>query len=235
MLTTVNEWMPGRRWVFDRKAQQEAFPDIIEPDFWDFAERAWDYSLSGSSALYQVYGAINYIARARIEGSFVECGVFLGGTVMFVADMLKRGGLERNLYALDTFQGFVSRSEADRDYTGKEVCQPGGRDFTEQACANMCSVGYEHLHIVKGDVARTIPELPQEPIALLRLDTDSYETTKLELELLHPRVSKGGVVIIDDYGFNQGCAEAVQEFIAAARAIFPMRQDRFGRSWVKVD
>lgn len=251
MLTTVNQWTPGRRWGFDVERERKAFPDIIESDFWALAERYWDFTVCGPSALYQVYGALNYIDRACIAGAVVECGVYLGGTVMFAADILKRQGSLRKLYALDTFGGFVSRVDADRDYQGNDVCAPGGRDFTEQASENMRSVGYDHLRIVKGDVAQTIPQLPPEPIALLRLDTDTYETTKLELELLHPRVVRGGVVIIDDYGFNQGCAEAVREFIAkkpdaftdqhgrswpmAAPAVFPMRQDRYGRSWVKVD
>lgn len=233
MLTTVNQWSPGRRASFDLERERKAHPDMTEAEFWALAERAWEFTVCGPSALYQVYGALRYLNGARIPGAVVECGVYLGGTVMFACDWLKRAGSDRKVYALDTFGGFVSRSDADRDYNGAEVCHPGARDFTEQASANMRSVGYDQLHIVKGDVAVTIPQLPQEPIALLRLDTDTYETTKLELELLHPRVSQGGVVIIDDYGFNQGCAEAVRDFVEG-KAIFPMRQDRYGRSWVRL-
>jgi hypothetical protein len=159
---------------------------------------------------------------------------------MFATEMCRRYDFsnERQVFALDTFGGFVSRIEGvDEDYEGNPICQPNimPNDFTEKATNNMRSVGFDQarLHILKGDVARTIPAMPQRAIALLRLDTDTYETTKLELNLLYDRVCRGGVVIIDDYGFNVGCAHAVREF-AAGRMIFPMRQDRFGRSWVKV-
>jgi hypothetical protein len=240
MRTTVNEHKPGRRWTFDAEREKAAFPDIIEEDFWQLLEQYWDYSLCGTSALYQVYGALRYIFENRLGGDIVECGVYLGGTVMFAADVCQRYDFsgERQIFALDTFGGFVSRKDGvDEDYAGHPICQPNTNqnDFTDKAVGNMRSVGseQERLHILKGDVAQTIPTMAKRPIALLRLDTDTYETTKLELELLYERVCRGGVVIIDDYGFNVGCALAIREF-AAGRLIFPMRQDRFGRSWVKV-
>jgi O-methyltransferase len=240
MRTKVNEHTPGRRWDYDAAREKAAFPDVTEDDFWSVTEEFWDYSLCGVPALYHVYRSLRYILENRIDGDIVECGVYLGGTVMFAAEICRRHDVsnERQIFALDTFGGFVSRIEGvDNDYEGNPICQPNLKpnDFTDKATNNMRSVGFDQtrLHILKGDVAKTIPTLPQRSIALLRLDTDTYETTKLELNLLHDRVTRGGVVIIDDYGYNVGCAQAVKEF-AHGRMILPMRQDRFGRSWVKV-
>ena len=89
------------------------------------------------------------------------------------------------------------------------------------------------LDIVKGDIKETIPQLPVEKIAILRLDTDTYDTTKTELELLYDRVSVGGVVIIDDYGFTVGCKKAVDDFIRGKK-LFPIRVDRWCRAFTKV-
>lgn len=75
------------------------------------------------------------------------------------------------------------------------------------------SVGFPQLNLVKGDVLETIPTLDIDRISLLRLDTDTYETTKFELEHLHDRVSLGGGVIVDDYGHTLSCKKAVDDFI----------------------
>jgi hypothetical protein len=142
----------------------------------------------------------------------------------------------RKIFALDTFTGFVSRTDGlDVDIaTGKEVCKinTNNIDFSSESINNMQSVPFERLCVVKGDVMTTIPKLETKTIALLRLDTDTYETTKFELEQLYDRVVIGGVVIIDDYGFTVGCKKAVDEF-TWKRGIFPQRINRYCRTWVK--
>jgi hypothetical protein len=64
-------------------------------------------------------------------------------------------------------------------------------------------------------VERTVPAAAPPALALLRLDTDWYESTRHELEHLYPRLSAGGVLIIDDYGHWKGSRRATDEFIAA--------------------
>lgn len=239
-LTKVNDRQPGRQLLFDGERERKWFPDIEEQDFWEISEAVWDYTVCGTSALYHIYGSLRYIFDNEISGDIVECGIFLGGSVMFAAEVCRRRDCDgqRKIFALDTFAGFVSQLPGvDVDYDGKDVCHPNKTpiDFSAEAESNMRAVEFDRsrLRIVKGDVAKTIPALDTTQISLLRLDTDTYETTKLELELLYDRVSIGGVVIIDDYGFNVGCAKAVQDFARGCK-IFPMRQDRYGRSWVKV-
>src|SRR5208282_6239907 len=94
--------------------------------------------------------------------------------------------------------------------------------------------GMSRFAFVAGDVLRTIPNQAPESIALLRLDTDWYESTRHELEHLFPRLSPGGILIIDDYGDWQGARKAVDEFIAShAPTIFLSRIDDTGRLAVK--
>jgi O-methyltransferase len=77
-------------------------------------------------------------------------------------------------------------------------------------------VGYpeEQIHFVEGPVEETVPGSAPAELALLRLDTDWYESTKHELEHLYPRLARGGVLILDDYGYWQGARRAVDEYLA---------------------
>jgi hypothetical protein len=85
----------------------------------------------------------------------------------------------------------------------------------ESVMQAMASVGYDHekLHFIKGRVEDTIPAQAPSAISLLRLDTDWYESTRHELRHLFPRLSVGGVIIIDDYGYWEGARRAVDEYI----------------------
>jgi hypothetical protein len=85
--------------------------------------------------------------------------------------------------------------------------------------AMLMRTGYpaERMHFVPGLVEQTIPGRAPERIALLRLDTDYYESTKHELAHLYPRIGAGGVLIVDDYGHWCGSREAVDEYIAEHR------------------
>jgi hypothetical protein len=78
------------------------------------------------------------------------------------------------------------------------------------------SVGYprERIHFVEGPVEETLPSQAPNEIALLRLDTDWYSSTKHELVHLYPCLAKGGVLILDDYGYWQGARRAVDEYLA---------------------
>ncbi|MCB7129717.1 MAG: hypothetical protein J3T61_09300, partial [Candidatus Brocadiales bacterium] len=82
----------------------------------------------------------------------------------------------------------------------------------EEVKRNVFSTGYENFVFVSGRVEDTIPGRVPDRIALLRLDTDWYESTRHELIHLYPRVTEGGVLIVDDYGHWRGCKQAVDEY-----------------------
>jgi len=107
----------------------------------------------------------------------------------------------------------------------------------EDVRRNMASTGYPQdlVRYLKGPVEQTLPALgPPGPIALLRLDTDWYESTKHELMHLFPLVRPGGILIIDDYGHWEGARKAVDEYFAATgRPFFLHRIDYTGRLLVK--
>jgi O-methyltransferase len=234
-LYPINDMAPGRRFAFDEAKQRAQHPDVIEKDFWENAIYCWPYTVLGIAALYNYYSALKFAEAAGLEGAVIECGVFMGGSALFAGRLLKDAGSTRRLIAMDTFYGFVRNDpEKDVNYSGTVVCKPNKpeNDFSMQSMANMRASDYARLEMIKGDVFETIPALQVDKIAVLRLDTDTYDTTKFELEQFYPRMVSGGVVIIDDYGFNQGCAEAVNEYLAKAPVFIP-RIDRFVRSFQK--
>ena len=84
---------------------------------------------------------------------------------------------------------------------------------------NVIKTGYntEKLHFIKGKVENTLPKYAPKQIALLRLDTDWYESTKHELIHLFPRLVSGGVLILDDYGYWAGAKKAVDEYFSQTK------------------
>lgn len=212
--------------------------DILEEEFWHFLTQVHDYTELPTAILFNLYTVARYIAENKIEGDFVECGVLVGGSIMMVEHVLKRydTSSSRRVFALDTFRGFVRRDQ-DLDISirdGRAVCHPSSTllDYSDAAITNMKSVGYERLVVLQGDVLETIPTLDVQKIALLRLDTDTYDTTKFELETLYDRVVPGGVIIVDDYGYTLGCKKAVDDFISN-RAVLLQRLNPNVRTWVK--
>lgn len=95
---------------------------------------------------------------------------------------------------------------------------------------SLCEYPDDRIHYVVGPVKRTIPDTAPGEIALLRLDTDWYASTRRELVPLLPRLSNGGVLIIDDYGDWEGAREAVDEYLASIDTpVLLTRIDHTGR------
>ena len=179
-----------------------------------------DFTVTGHTRVYALVQAVKYITKNKIDGDFVECGIYKGGSIMAMALALKElGDMSREIYLYDTFSGMSTPTNADITYNGI----PAQEIFSEILCdcpleevkSNVYSTGYPNnkFHFIQGKVEDTIPENIPEKIALLRLDTDWYESTKHELNYLFPLLSHRGVIIIDDYGHWQGARKAVDEYI----------------------
>jgi len=184
--------------------------------------------MTSPERLWSLLGAVRHVVNTEVAGDFVECGVWRGGSVMAMAKELRALGVtDRRIWLYDTFAGMTPPTSADIEagsgVTAREMlattpvqggdnvwCVAGREDVEE----NVRSTRYpfEQFTFVEGDVAQTLRQNAPEKIAILRLDTDWYESTKVELEVLYPRLSVGGVCILDDYGHWQGAREAVDEY-----------------------
>lgn len=191
--------------------------------------------------------AVEYVVKARIDGAVVECGVWRGGSMMAVAQILREvGDTERDLYLFDTFEGMTTPSEMDVSFDGQRAADALKRTGSDGAMhcragiddvrANVLSTGYEssRIHFVKGMVEATIPDHAPDQISILRLDTDWYESTLHEMVCLFPRLAPGGVLIVDDYGHWQGARRAVDEYLASnGIELFLHRMDYSARIAIK--
>lgn len=209
-------------------------PDLAdEHEFVALAERIWPYTMTSIERLWALHDAVRHVSRNSLPGAFVECGVWRGGSSMLTALTLQAlTDADRELWLYDTFEGMADPGEhdagrhepdlvADWDHFKGNTSHPVFAHATLQDVqANMRSTGYaaERIRYVEGKVEDTIPaELPAS-IALLRLDTDWYDSTRHELEHLYPLLVPGGVLIIDDYGYWAGARRAVDEWLAAQDA-----------------
>jgi len=210
--------------------------------------RIGPYTMTSPERVVALIKATRYVAEHRIPGAIVECGVWRGGSMMAAAlTLLEAGDTSRDLYLFDTFEGMSAPTAKDRDASGKPAGdilastpeKTGVWCFAtlEDVRGAMRATGYPEarIHMVQGKVESTIPHGGLTQIALLRLDTDWYESTFHELTHLYPMLSVGGVLIIDDYGHWQGAREATDQFLAENRD-FPLllhRVDYTGRIAVK--
>jgi O-methyltransferase len=241
--STIMRRLCGREFQSGARTPPQ-LPDV-EPQFWPLCETCRPFTMTSTERLYALYKAVEHVVSRGVAGNLVECGVWRGGSVMMMGLTLKALGATKHIHCFDTFEGMPPPTAADvRHETGESAAGILARtekkdgDYMwavaslDDVLKNVGSTGYP-LSLVsfeRGRVEKTIPAAAPLQIALLRLDTDWYESTKHELEHLYPRLSPGGVLIIDDYGFWRGARKAVDEYMAGLKnPPFLARIDDTGR------
>jgi hypothetical protein len=179
--------------------------------------------------------ALNYILDKKIEGDVIECGVWHGNVEMLWIDVLLKRKEKRHIYLYDTFKGLPRPTIEDYTLEGacykrtpEQMIQEWEENVINMDTNKLCycpleqvkfrlkNTGYDesYLHYVVGDVMDTLSNKETIPkkIAILRLDTDWYESSKYELEQMYDNVVEGGLIIFDDYYHWQGQKKATDEF-----------------------
>ena len=197
-------------------------------EFLDIYEFCKPYTMTSVERMYALYKGVEYIVKNNIPGDFVECGVWKGGSSMLIAKTLQKFGVnDRKLWMYDTYEGMVEPGEEDKDVSGGKAHDIWAKlkhedksgwcvSSLDEVRSNLNLTGYpaNHFNFIQGMVEDTIPiNIPSGNIALLRLDTDWYESTKHELEHMYPLLINKGVFIIDDYGHWVGAKKALDEYL----------------------
>jgi len=251
---SMKKWL-GRqfqRFGYDvvKRNKIKSLPPDFDPIHRDIYEKIKNNTMTSPERIYSLLEAVRYVETNQIPGAIVECGVWKGGSMMAVAEMLSRLGMTtRELYLYDTFEGMSEPDERDKTYSGESASDLLEKDADkeqnlvwaystlETVQEGMQSTRYpqEKVHYIKGKVEDTIPSTVPPQIALLRLDTDWYESTRHELIHLFPRLSRTGVLILDDYGHWAGARKAVDEYFAEHKQpLLLNRIDETGRIAVKL-
>lgn len=227
ILHRAHQWLKPH--VPDRDALPFCVPEWCEAMAEHHASIWWrvkPYTMTSVERVVALCQSIAYLENHAIRGAVVECGVWKGGSTMAAAlALLTRASTQRQLFLFDTFAGMTEPAEVDVDLEGRSA-----RDLMRQWTAEAdhirakCSLSdvkqalmqtrypWEKLIFVQGDVENTLPRHAPERIALLRLDTDWYDSTYHELTHLYPRLVEGGILIVDDYGHWQGAKQAVDDY-----------------------
>ena len=178
------------------------------------------YSMTGELRMFVLSQAVKYVKTSNLKGDLVECGVWKGGNIILFQKLNLLYDLNKKIYAYDTFTGMSKPTKHDMSYnilaeeylrTGPDICYSPYEEFFSNVSKE---TDFKNIEIIKGKVEDTLlneKNLP-ESISILRLDTDWYESTKIELEILYKRLVKGGVLILDDYGHWTGAKKAVDEY-----------------------
>lgn len=220
-----------------------------EEDKLSIYDQTKDITMIGPLGVLANIDAIDYICNNGIPGCVVECGVWRGGSVAaMLLRLIARNDVKRHIFLFDTFAGMTEPTSVDKKYDTSALPKyRASQTLTHnrwcysplsETKVNISNTRYplEFVHYIQGDIAETLPltEVPQ--IALLRLDTDWYESTRRELEWLYPKVAPNGVVIIDDYGCWEGARQATDEYFQS-KGHMPLlcRIDHTRRMFIKTE
>jgi O-methyltransferase len=225
------------------------YPKDFDGDTIELIESVRPYTMTSNERIVATVNATEYVVRHQLPGAIVECGVWKGGSMMAMAmTLLRLGKSDRDLYLYDTFEGMSAPTSLDVTSQGVDAAtvweenQEGSdsnawcRATIDEVRETVLSTGYpaEKVHLIKGKVEDTLPAEAPERVALLRLDTDFYESTKHELVHLYPLLEIGAPLIFDDYGGWEGARKAADEYFETNNVrILLDRTDSTGRIAVK--
>jgi hypothetical protein len=230
----INSLLRPTGYELTRTRDNPAYPADFSKEEIEIIDSVRRYTMAKTvDKIFPMMNAVRYVTQHRLEGGIVECGVWRGGMMMAAARMLLAlGDTSRHLFLYDTFEGMSEPTERDTDVKGKKALaryrdakrtDSGGVDWCyaslEEVTRNLESTAYPmaQVHFIRGLVENTLPSETPQTISILRLDTDWYASSKHEMVHLFPRLQRGGVLILDDYGFWQGCRQATDEYFAANR------------------
>jgi len=251
MLRILNKLLRRFGVQFIKTNENKSYDIDFSKEDCEIYEKVKPFTMTSFERVMSLLKAVEYIVNNNIEGDFVECGVWKGGSVYAILLKLKQlKCYDRKVFLFDTFEGMNNPTEFDVDIYKKKAVDKfkeisyledssdwcnASIDFVKKVILNAGYVS-NNIIFVKGKVEDTLPYKSLSSIALLRLDTDWYESTKHELNHLYPLLTKNGVLILDDYGHWQGAKRAVDEFMKERNIkLLLNRIDYTGRIAVKTE
>ncbi len=193
---------------------------------------------------WSIIQALKYIKNNKVDGDIVETGVFHGGGLIFLNEIMKNIGLKKKIWGYDTFTGVPEIDfKNDELISGQKIKKESEKDKLIYRNVNQVkkillkkSFSSQNLpNLIIGDTRKTLKQKKNLPkkISFIRLDTDFYESTLNELNTLYPRLVKNGILLIDDYGHHKGCKKAVDKFFRNNKKILMHRVDYTVRMIIK--
>lgn len=240
-MTNIRYLLTDSRWVWFLKG----LPVLARANAMFRARR---HTMTTPVRCRKLWDSCKYVLEENIPGSFVECGVWKGGSSAIMALAIENAGQERHLHLFDSFEGLPEPTEKDGE---SAAAYSGGRNEGKLVTVNQCRAGLDEVRHLILDIIKVPEKLAHfhvgwfqntvavdarqlGPIALLRLDGDWYDSTKICLEHLYPLLSPGGILIMDDYFAWEGCSKATDEYRGQQHITSPIQRiDVDAGFWVK--
>jgi len=220
---------------FEIRKINEKKRNIIEISKYEktLIKKCLQYSMTNFERMWSLIQSFHHVKQESLIGDFVECGIWKGGNIILLKKLLQKFNVKKKIYCFDTFEGMTKPTSHDSNYNEKSAQTMYDEHKKKKIGFAKCSLNEvkknliknantDNIFFIKGKVEETLnnkKNLPKK-ISILRLDTDFYESTKIELEILFPRLVKGGILIIDDYGFWKGARKAVDDYFGDYRQFF---------------
>lgn len=174
------------------------------------------YTMIGTKRLNNIQFCIESVVENKVEGDFIETGVWRGGACIFAKALFNILDPDRRVWVADSFEGLPKPNtvlypeDAGDDLYSLEQL----RISLDQVKENFKRFNLldDKVEFLKGWFKDTLPTAPIDKLAVLRLDGDMYESTMDGLVNLYHYLSPGGFIIIDDYGTIPACKKAVHDF-----------------------
>ncbi len=180
------------------------------------ANSGFSHSMIGRARMDSLHACLDIVREEGIPGDLVECGVWRGGSCIFMAGYLEAYGLTgHKVVVADSFEGLpvpTLQQDARLDLSKNVYPQLAVSQETVQENFSVYGLDSANVIYLKGWFKDTLAAAPVEQIALLRMDGDLYESTMDILDALYDKVVDGGIVIVDDYNAIKVCRAAVSDF-----------------------
>jgi len=207
------------------------------------------YSMVSEQRIFNTFLALNYVKKYKIQGDFVETGVWKGGNPMLAQMFFKKNKIKKNVFLFDTFSGMTKPLSID-SRPNKEKAIVRYKQLLVNNKSTWVNISLEqvkknfkknkildqNVFFIKGKIEETGKKLPSKlkKISILRIDTDFYESVYASLKYLFPLLVKNGVLIIDDYGYWKGAKKAVDDYFKEKNIkMFLNYIDHVGRCGIK--
>jgi hypothetical protein len=196
---------------------------------------AMAHTMIGWARLENLQRCIEDILARGVPGDLIETGVWRGGAIIFMRAVLKAYEVtDRSVWGADSFRGLPPPDAARYPADEGDICHtcPELAVTLDEVRSNFEKYGLldEQCRFWPGWFRDTLPVVPAERLALIRIDGDMYESTYVALANLYPKLSRGGYLIVDDYGALPSCRQAVHDF----RDAHNIREDIIPIDWTGI-
>lgn len=203
--------------IYEDGSFQGEFDPLLRDGGQDQPQKA--LTMVGMKRLNNIHDCLEKILQDQIPGDCIETGVWRGGCTILMRAILKAYGEKtRKVWVADSYSGVpapnvekypadsISSLHTDSYYFLAVPLNEVQNNFKKFGLLD------NQVIFLKGLFSETLPTAPIEQLALLRLDGDLYESTMDALVTLYPKLSIGGFIIIDDFGVNPNCVQAVHDY-----------------------